>query len=149
MQCSGPTAPVTVLVTAIIISSQSFNFPGITDIQFVNIIFVLSAILLFLAGVFKLGKFISHIPNVVISGFMTGIGLVIFSNQIDKILHWQDNGNNISLYIFIILITVIISYLVPKLTKKYIPKWSGVLSGTLISIIMVTVFVEILDVPIS
>jgi sulfate permease, SulP family len=45
-----------------------------------------SGALLLLIGLLRLGRFIAFIPSAVISGFTSGIALIIFIGQIDNFL---------------------------------------------------------------
>jgi SulP family sulfate permease len=45
---------------------------------------LLSGLLLLIIGLLRLGRFIAFIPSVVISGFTSGIALIIFIGQIDN-----------------------------------------------------------------
>jgi SulP family sulfate permease len=47
---------------------------------------LLSGLLLFVIGLMRLGRFIAFIPSAVISGFTSGIALIIFIGQIDNFL---------------------------------------------------------------
>src|SRR5258706_15601311 len=46
----------------------------------------MSGILLFIIGLLRLGRFIAFIPAPVITGFTSGIALIIFIGQIDNFL---------------------------------------------------------------
>src|SRR5690606_28957775 len=45
---------------------------------------LLSGLLLLIIGILRLGRFIAFIPSAVISGFTSGIALIIFIGQIDN-----------------------------------------------------------------
>jgi SulP family sulfate permease len=47
---------------------------------------LLSGLLLLIIGILRLGRFIAFIPSAVISGFTSGIALIIFIGQIDNFL---------------------------------------------------------------
>ena len=151
VQCSGPTAPVTVLVTALMVTSQSFGLEGITTDQFINLTFVLAGIFLFLAGIFRLGRLVALIPNVVTSGFMSGVGLVIFFGQLQKLWSYHQTESLVGFWLAVglVVLTFGICWLTPKIANRSIPKWSGIISGTLLSMVAITVLVEVagLEVP--
>ena len=82
-QISGPTAPMTVLSAAIVTTVVTAN-GGDADHALPLILFVF-----FLAGAFqvglgliKAGSVIRFIPRTVVSGFMTGIGVIILITQV-------------------------------------------------------------------
>ena len=81
-QISGPTAPMTV-VSALVIS-DAIATVGSLELAFPIIIatFFLAGFFEVLLGIFKLGKYIKYIPYPVVSGFMSGIGVIIVITQI-------------------------------------------------------------------
>lgn len=82
IQISGPTAPMTV-VSAFVIA-DAIASTGSLEVAFPIIIatFFLAGLIELLFGVFGLGKYIKYIPYPVISGFMSGIGVIIVITQI-------------------------------------------------------------------
>lgn len=82
-QISGPTAPMTV-VSALIIADAVAYSGGSLEMAFPIIIatFFIAGLFESLMGVFRLGTYIKYIPYPVISGFMTGIGVIIIITQI-------------------------------------------------------------------
>lgn len=81
-QISGPTAPMTV-VSALVIS-DAIATVGSLELAFPIIIatFFLAGFFEALLGILKLGKYIKYIPYPVVSGFMSGIGVIIVITQI-------------------------------------------------------------------
>ena len=73
-QVSGPTGPMTV-VMAIIVAEHADNLP-----EAFTIVFLAGLIQIFL-GVIKVGRFVSYTPYPVVSGFMSGIGVIIILIQ--------------------------------------------------------------------
>ena len=85
LQASGPTAPMTA-VSALTVAFAYDSFPDKTLAeQFITLVFILNAVCLVIAGVVRLGKLISYVPNVVILGFMNGIAVLIWKDQIVKV----------------------------------------------------------------
>ena len=82
-QISGPTAPMTV-ISAILVAKivQANNGDLETAIPAILIVFLLAGVIEALLGVFGIGKYIKYIPYPVVSGFMTGIGVIILITQI-------------------------------------------------------------------
>lgn len=78
-QISGPTGPMTV-----VFASAIALFSG--DINAVMAVVFLTGIFQILFGVFKLGKYVRYIPYPVISGFMSGIGLIIIILQLNPFM---------------------------------------------------------------
>ena len=85
LQASGPTAPMTA-VSALTVAFAYDSFPDKTLAeQFITLVFILNAACLVIAGLVRLGKLISYVPNVVILGFMNGIAVLIWKDQIVKV----------------------------------------------------------------
>ena len=73
-QISGPTAPMTVAMAVIITSHASNLSEALTVV-------VLGGLLQVLLGILKAGRFVVYTPYVVVSGFMSGIGIIIILIQ--------------------------------------------------------------------
>ncbi len=76
-QISGPTGAMSAVLIVLV---TRYGLEGIW------IAGLLSGILLLLIGIMRLGRFIAFIPAPVISGFTSGIALIIFIGQIDNLL---------------------------------------------------------------
>ena len=82
-QVSGPTGPMTVVSSATIATFLVFANGDVTQVTgSIVACFVLAGILQIVMGVLKVGSFIKFIPYPVISGFMSGIGLMIILLQL-------------------------------------------------------------------
>jgi sulfate permease, SulP family len=77
---SEPTGPMTVVMTAIV-SSLTANNPE-NGLAMAFTVVMLAGIFQIIFGVFKLGKYITLMPYSVISGFMSGIGVILIILQI-------------------------------------------------------------------
>lgn len=77
---SGPTAPMALVSAGVIAASMLPN--GQVNLAFVVAIFLLTGALQVLMGLLRLGSYIRYVPYPVISGFMSGIGVLIFIQQI-------------------------------------------------------------------
>jgi len=82
-QISGPTAPMTAL-SMVVIAGLIQTFEGDMDvaIPIILAVFLLAGLIQMGMGFIKLGTFIKFIPYPVVSGFMTGIGVIILITQI-------------------------------------------------------------------
>ena len=76
-QISGPTGAMSAVLIVLV---QRFGLEGIW------VAGILSGIFLLIIGMLKLGRFIAFIPSAVITGFTSGIALIIFIGQIDNFL---------------------------------------------------------------
>jgi len=86
-QISGPTAPMTA-VSVVVISQVIQGFDG--DVQralpSIFFIFFMAGMLQVVLGIVGVGKYIKYIPYPVVSGFMTGIGVIIIITQLFPLL---------------------------------------------------------------
>ena len=72
-QISGPTAPMAVAMTVVVLQfslAEAF------------LVVVLAGFIQIVLGVLRVGRFIAYTPYSVISGFMTGIGVIIMALQV-------------------------------------------------------------------
>ncbi|MCB0105669.1 MAG: SulP family inorganic anion transporter, partial [Caldilineaceae bacterium] len=76
-QISGPTGAMSAIL---ILISQRYG------IEAVWIAGVLSGAIILAIGLLRMGRFIAYIPAPVISGFTSGIAVIIFVGQIDNFL---------------------------------------------------------------
>jgi SulP family sulfate permease len=76
-QISGPTGAMSAVLIVLV---QKYGLQGIW------IAGLISGILLLIIGLLRLGRFIAFIPSPVITGFTSGIALIIFIGQIDNFL---------------------------------------------------------------
>lgn len=126
-QISGPTGAMAAILMSII---AQYGLQG------VFVATVLAGIILVIAGVLNLGKLISFIPMPVISGFTSGIAVIIAMGQIDNFFgvtsegssvtekflsYWQlgfePNMTAVSIGLFVMLMML----LFPMRYSKYIP----------------------------
>jgi sulfate permease, SulP family len=77
---SEPTGPMTVVMTAIVASLTASNPENGLAMAFTVV--MLAGIFQIIFGIFKLGKYITLMPYSVISGFMSGIGVILIILQI-------------------------------------------------------------------
>ena len=82
-QISGPTGAMSAVL---IILAQQY---GLTGIWLAGVI---AGILLLVIGLLRLGRFIAFVPAPVITGFTSGIALIIVIGQIDNFLGIQTPG---------------------------------------------------------
>ncbi len=74
-QISGPTAPMAI-VMAVIITNYAENLTEALTVV------VLGGLFQALLGVLKLGRFVAYTPYMVVSGFMSGIGVLVMAIQV-------------------------------------------------------------------
>ena len=156
-QISGPTGPMTV-ITATLVSGAFASSGG--SLSQVLVSMALAALFcgLFqiLFGLIKLGKYVRYIPYPVLSGFMSGIGVIIILQQLYPLVGQSGSGSMVNLMVglpsaigslsltalLLGLGTVAIIYLFPLITKK--------VPSTLVALLVMTVvslFIDMDGVP--
>ena len=83
-QISGPTGPMTVVMASTFTSLAASN-PE-TGLAMAFTVVMLGGLLQILMGILRLGKYITLMPYTVISGFMSGIGVIIIILEIGPLL---------------------------------------------------------------
>lgn len=83
-QISGPTGAMTAILIMLV---QKYGLTGIFIAGF------MAGVILVIAGVLKLGRIISFIPSSVITGFTSGIAIVIALGQLDNLFGVKSTGN--------------------------------------------------------
>lgn len=145
-QISGPTGPMTVITAALVsgvwASQQSMEAVLIT----MSLAGLFCGLFQIVFGLIKLGKYVRYIPYPVLSGFMSGIGVIIILQQIypliglkspvlvvDMITQLPERvASGISLVALLLgLGTIAIIYLFPLITKK--------VPATLVALVVMTV----------
>jgi SulP family sulfate permease len=131
-QISGPTAPMTVVAAVII--NDSIEYAGSLEMAMPLIIgtFFLAGVIEVLFGILGVGRYLRYIPYPVVSGFMSGIGVIIIITQIfpffglpaptggtvGTISHLNELVTNINLPSTLVALgTILIIYIFPKITK--------------------------------
>lgn len=142
VQISGPTGPMTVIAAAAI---AFFN----GDIAMVATVIFLGGIFQMTLGFLKVGKLIRYIPYPVISGFMTGIGIIIILLQLHPLVGAGNYSSPLlavkhiaSIFtnfqqddLFLGALTLLIVFLFPKRLSSIIPSpLVALLVGTSVSI---------------
>ena len=95
-QVSGPTGPMSVTVASVVATLAT---AGVSDslsageiIPLVMAAVVLGGLFQIIFGILKLGKYITLVPYSVVSGFMSGIGVIIICLQIGPLLGISTKG---------------------------------------------------------
>ncbi len=158
---SGPTGPMTV-VSAVIIASAIETY-GSLDAALGSIlaIFLLSGVFQILLGVFKIGQYVRYMPYPVVSGFMSGIGVIIFILQIFPFLGHASPKNIIEVFaelpniisqtnpasVGLALVTIAIIYLFPRINKAVPSPLVALIASTFASTLMDLDVLIINDIP--
>jgi SulP family sulfate permease len=151
---SEPTGPMTVVITTIIASLTAKNPENGLAMAFTVI--MLAGLFQIIFGIFKLGKYITLMPYSVISGFMSGIGVILIILQIAPFLgQASPTGGVLGTFLAIPdliakasipeamlgAITLGIIFLMPKKLKQLVPpQLVALIIGTMISL---TIFKDV------
>jgi sulfate permease, SulP family len=132
-QVSGPTGPMTVVMAGIFIHYVALDPINGPALAFTVV--MMAGALQILFGFFKIGKYINYVPQPIISGFMSGIGIIIIILQLGPLLgHAGQVGTvasllalpsmlvNINWYALILaLFTLAIVYFTPQKIARIVP----------------------------
>jgi len=149
---SEPTGPMTVVITAVIASLTARN-PE-TGLAMAFTVVMLAGLLQIAFGFLKLGRYITQMPYTVISGFMSGIGIILVVLQIGPFLGQaipkggvigtlnalpQLLNNTRPSEVTLAVITLAILWLTPAAVKKIAPpQLIALVVGTLLSLTVLT-----------
>lgn len=146
---SGPTGPMTA-VSSLVIAFAYDRFPDkVLAEQFVTVVFLLTGVFLIICGLLRLGKFINKVPQVVILGFMSGIALLIWVDQV-KVLFGLDGKQapagdlvttilvaTATFMLILFLPRILRMFKVPRSVMTFIP---STLTGIVVMTLLTTLF---------
>ena len=143
-QISGPTAPMAVAM-AVVITSHSSNLTEALAVV------MMGGLLQVLLGVLRFGRFVAYTPHVVVSGFMSGIGVIVMLIQtlpflgaptalggpLGAIGALPDALANANINAFAIaLATLLVGVLWPRRWTRYMPgPLVALIAGTLLGVL--------------
>ena len=146
-QISGPTGPMTVVTATLIGGVWASSGGSLADVLIsMSLAGLFCGLFQILFGIIKLGKYIRYIPYPVLSGFMSGIGVIIILQQLYPLVGLKGSGTMVDLLmgiphavsqgisitaLLLGLGTIAIIYLLPLLTKK--------IPATLVALVVMTV----------
>ena len=146
-QISGPTGPMTVVTASLVSGAWTASGGSISTVLIsMSLAGIFCGLFQVLFGVIKIGKYVRYIPYPVLSGFMSGIGVIIILQQIFPLLGVKGSGSMIDLItgfpqavsngisvtaLLLGLGTILIIQLFPLVTKK--------VPSTLVALIVMTV----------
>lgn len=82
-QISGPTGAMTAILVSLV---AQYGMQG------VFVASLMAGVILLLCGIFKLGGLVSYLPSPVITGFTSGIAIIIALGQIDNLTGMKSSG---------------------------------------------------------
>ena len=143
-QISGPTGSMTVLMAAIMVLHAENLAQAI-------IIILMAGAIQILLGVFRIGRFVSFTPYSVVSGFMSGVGVIIMVVQtlpflgwavaeggpVGAIRAWPEAIRNFDPKSLAIgAVSLVVAVALPERARKYMPPPLAALAvGTLLAVV--------------
>jgi SulP family sulfate permease len=88
---SNPTGPMTVVFTAVI-ATLTAKYPDGEGLAIAFTVVMMAGLFQILFGLLRLGKYITLMPYTVISGFMSGIGVIMIMLQLPPLLGQEGVG---------------------------------------------------------
>jgi sulfate permease, SulP family len=130
-QVSGPTGPMTVISAMVVASAIEVSGSLQAGMGIIIASFLLAGGFQVLFGIIRIGKYIKYIPYPVLSGFMTGIGVIIILFQVYPFMGHVSAKNTVDIFLEIGgplsavnvaalglgVLTMLIIYLFPKINK--------------------------------
>ncbi|MCI6509638.1 MAG: SulP family inorganic anion transporter [Prevotella sp.] len=146
-QISGPTGPMTVITASIVSGAWASSQGNISAVILsMSLAGIFCGLFQVIFGLIRIGKYVRYIPYPVLSGFMSGIGVIIILQQIYPIIGKKSPASTLDMIInfpaaladgvsvialALGLACILLIVLVPKVTKK--------VPATLVALIAVTV----------
>ena len=146
-QISGPTGPMAVAM-AVIVAAHADNLAEAFTIV------IMAGLIQILLGLMRIGRFVAFTPHSVISGFMSGIGIIVIlvhtlpflgapvaqGGAMDALRGWPDALANINFGALIIAAaTLFVGVIWPGRLRKYLPPpMAALIVGTLLGVLWLT-----------
>lgn len=141
---SSPTGPMTAAIGAILILDQRWLQTHVADLDLVgliNLTLLMAGVILFLLTLFRVHKLVKWVPNLVVSGFVNGIALLIILAQFRSMELQAD---------WILMgVTFLFALGVNRLNQKFTHLAWRVLSGSFFVILIMSLFTWMVDGPVS
>ena len=136
-QISGPTGAMSAVLIGIVAQHS---------LQGVFLVCFIAGLILLLCGIFKLGKLVALIPRPVITGFTSGIAVIIALGQVDNFFGTASEGESAvqklasygELGFKPHLMTVILGLIVVAIMIVWPKKWNAKVPSSLVGIIVST-----------
>jgi SulP family sulfate permease len=119
-QISGPTGAMSAIL---ILISARYGLEGVW------LTGVMAGVFILVIGLLRLGRFIAFIPAPVITGFTSGIAIIIFVGQIDNFLGIQTPAEEST-------VRKLLGYLEGYFEGGWTPDWHSVLIGSIVIVMM-------------
>jgi SulP family sulfate permease len=131
------------------IAAYPTNLGGMTADHFVNFICLLCGGFMILMGLFRTGKLISYVPDCVISGFMTGIGLIIWIGQAKVLFGATPLQGPLWCNLVVALGTLVLTFLAAPILSLVSKHLTRFIPGTLFALVVMVGITYIFHAPIE
>ena len=155
-QISGPTGPMAVAMAVIVTTHAESLAEALT-------IVVMAGLIQIGLGVMRIGRFVAYTPYSVVSGFMSGIGVIIILLQtipfmgapvrtggpIEAVRAWPETIGDLNFHaLTIALVTLAVGILWPAQLRRYLPPaLAALIAGTALSVLWLSNTPVIGEVP--
>ena len=160
-QASGPTGPMTVVSAAIVVYAIDATGDLESGLGIILLCFLFGGIFQIGLGLLGVGKYIRYFPYPVISGFMSGVGLIIIILQLWPLLGSSSPKSTIEVFtkisdplaaingwaVALGGLTLAVNYAFPLVTKKVPSVLVALLVGTGVSLLLNLDVPTIGDIP--
>lgn len=147
---SEPTGPMTVVMTAVIANLTATNPENGLAMAFTVV--MMAGIFQIIFGILRLGKYITMMPYTVISGFMSGIGIILVILQLAPFLGQASPKGGVvgtlqaipellanvqPAETLLAVVTVAIIWFMPSKLKRFVPpQLIALIAGTVLSLVL-------------
>ena len=148
-QIGGPTGAFVIIIFGIV---NQYGYPALLTTM------VMAGLILIVAGICKLGTYIKYIPYPVVTGFTTGIGIILISTQIKDLFgltiekvpaeflpKWESYFTHLTTLNWYAVAITVLSLSLIFICKKFFPKSTVYL----ISVVGATLAVVIFKLPVD
>ncbi len=143
---SAPTGPTLVLLSGMVAALHATGLAGRDLVAATGVTVLLAGLLQLLIGVMRLGHLIKFIPYPVVSGFMTGSGILMVESQIQAV-----TGGDVSLSLgqgaWIPAATAAVTLAAIVLLPRWIRSVPGIALGLLCGTLAFHLFTLVLSIP--
>lgn len=146
-QISGPTGPMTVVTATLVAGVWASTGGSLSSVLIsMSLAGLFCGLFQILFGIIKIGKYVRYIPYPVLSGFMSGIGVIIILQQLYPLVGLKGSGTMIDLVMGIpgaistgISLTALLLGLGTILIIEFFPKITTKVPATLVALIVMTI----------
>jgi SulP family sulfate permease len=160
-QVTGPTGPMTVVSASVVAIAIERAGTVESGLGIILLTFFLAGAFQILFGILGIARYVRYFPYPVISGFMSGVGLIIVALQIWPFLGSSSPKSTLDVFtqinvpltsinwaaVGLGMLTVLIFYLFPRITKAVPSALVALIAGTLTSVLLGANVPVIGDIP--